>query len=286
VPVSTPVTQVRVHNTNTGKVIRIAVPIEGRGPAVEGDFAVDGVPGSGAEIAMDFADTTGACTGRLLPTGRARDRIRVPSLAREIDVSIVDAANPCVFIDAAALGLTGAELPAAIPETTVDVLEEIRQASCRIAGIDSYLLPFQVIVGRPRSYPTYSGRSTIPAGQCDLVARLFCDRGMHKAYPGTGATCIAVAAGIAGTIVNECHRGGAGVLRIGHPSGIMPIFADVAAEGDGWRVRRVGFSRTARRLMDGYAYVRKTRIVSPAGNAATLDPRTANRAAAATEAAG
>ena len=270
VPVATPVTQVRVHNTNTGKVIRLGVPIHGRGPAVEGGFAVDGVPGTGAEITMDFSDTAGACTGRILPTGRVRDRILVPSLAREIDVSIVDVANPCVFIDAAALGLNGTELPADISDSMTGLLEEVREASCRIAGMDSYLLPFQVIVGGPRSYRSYAG-TTIAADQCDLVARLFVDRGMHKAYPGTGATCTAVAASIDGTIARAHRRAQGGVLRIGHPSGIMPIAVDVARDGEGWNVRRVGFSRTARRLMDGFAYVRKARIASDAAEATRVD---------------
>ena len=41
----------------------------------EGTTAIDGVPGTAAPIRLSFLDAAGAKTGRLLPTGRARDRI-------------------------------------------------------------------------------------------------------------------------------------------------------------------------------------------------------------------
>lgn len=260
-----PVTEVRVHNTNTGRLLRIAVPVRDGAPVVEGDFTVDGVPGSGAEISVDFSDTAGSVTGKVLPTGNVRDRIAVGALGIEVDVSIVDVANPCVFVDAEQLGLTGVELPDAVPPRILEALEEIRRASCALAGMASHLLPFQVIVARPRSYAGYVRGTVVTAEQCDVLARLFVDRTMHKAYPGTGATCLAVAAGITGTVVHAQHRlpPGEARMRIGHPSGVLPILADVALVGEAWTVRKAAFSRTARRLMEGLAYVRKARVESP-----------------------
>jgi len=282
---SMPVTVVRVHNTNTGKLIRIELPIHGQGPAVEGTCAIDGVPGTGAEIMLDFSGTAGAATGRILPTGRVRDRIVVPSLGKEVEVSIVDVANACVFIDAAQLGLAGSEHQSAIPPRILDVLEEIRVASCRIAGIDSYLLPFQVLVSAPHAYADYAGRATIGADRCDIVARLFCDRTMHKAYAGTGGTCLAVAAGIAGTVVEQMRRPAVdgSPFRIGHPSGILPIACEVDREDGSWVVRRAVFSRTARRLMDGYAYVRKARLDAGGADGGTRDATRPSRVSLADE---
>ena len=49
-------------------------------------------------------------------------------------------------------------------------------------------------------------------------------------------------------------------LRIGHPSGMLPIVADVAQKDGAWTVNEVLFSRTARRIMEGWAYVRKSRL--------------------------
>ena len=85
---------------------------------------------------------------------------------------------------------------------------------------------------------------------------------MHKAYAGTGATCLATAAKIQGTVVSEYYRprNSDEPVRIGHPSGMLPIRADVERNVDGWKVNEVLFSRTARRLFEGYAYVRNARL--------------------------
>jgi 2-methylaconitate cis-trans-isomerase PrpF len=261
VPAAPPQTTVRVHNTNTGKVLRMIVPVKDGAPLTEGDFAIDGVPGTGAEIRMDFSATSGGATGRLLPTGNVRDRVHVPSLGRDVEVSIVDIANTCVFVRATDLGLTGTELPQTMPGAAVDALEEIRVASAKIAGIESYLLPFQVIVGPPQSYPDFLHGRTVKEEDTDLVARLFVEKIMHKAYAGTGATCLAVAARIEGSVVNEvARRRNTSQVRIGHPSGTLPIVAEVAHNGAGWEVKEVFFSRTARRLMEGTAFLRAARL--------------------------
>ena len=45
---------VRIHNTNTGKIIVARFPVEDGMAAVEGDLALDGVAGSGAPIRLEF----------------------------------------------------------------------------------------------------------------------------------------------------------------------------------------------------------------------------------------
>lgn len=256
-----PETLVRVHNTNTGKILRIKVPVRRGRAEIEGDFTIDGVPGTGAEIKLDFSLTSGAATGMLLPTGRERDAIYVPSLGREIDVSIVDIANTCVFIKASDLGLKGSEIPSTMPEVAVDALDEIRSIAAQRAGIKSYLLPFQVIVAEPHDYLDFLHGRKVRAEDQDLTARLLVEKTMHKAYAGTGATCLAVAAQIAGTVVSEVARQrNTADLRIGHPSGTLAIVADVSRGPAGWNVNEVLFSRTARRLMQGDAFVQTTRL--------------------------
>ena len=99
-------TVVRIHNTNTRKLIHAHVPVDAGQAAVQGDFTLDGVPGTGARIALDFLDPGGAVTGQLLPTGRAQDTLEVPGLAA-IAASLVDATNPMVFVRAKDLGLDG-----------------------------------------------------------------------------------------------------------------------------------------------------------------------------------
>lgn len=70
-----PVTTVRIHMTNTGRILTAQVPVRNGKAAVEGDFAIDGVPGTGARITLDWSDVVGGITGRLLPTGSPKDVI-------------------------------------------------------------------------------------------------------------------------------------------------------------------------------------------------------------------
>lgn len=88
-----PVTTVRIHQTNTQCILLAHVPVRNGKAAVEGDYHIDGVPGTGARIALDFADTEGSITGRLLPTGNPVDRLEVPGVG-PIELSLVDAGTP------------------------------------------------------------------------------------------------------------------------------------------------------------------------------------------------
>jgi 2-methylaconitate cis-trans-isomerase PrpF len=174
---------------------------------------------------MDFSLTAGAATGNLLPTGNVKDQIRLETVGKTIDVSIVDIANLCVYFRAGDVGLTGAEMPGKMPQSMLPVLEEIRVKSAKPSGIESYLLPFQVMVGPAQDFNEFLTDRAIPAKDVDFVARLFVEGVMHKAYAGTGATCLAVAAKIQGTVVNEQYRprNSTEPVRTGHPSGILPI---------------------------------------------------------------
>ena len=59
---------VRIHNTNTRKLIVAHFPLDAGRAAVDGDFRLPGVAGSGAPIRLDFLEPGGAGTGKLLPT--------------------------------------------------------------------------------------------------------------------------------------------------------------------------------------------------------------------------
>src|ERR1700710_125788 len=87
---------VRIFNTNTSKIIRSTFPLEHGKAAVDGTMEIPGVAGTGAPVRLDFLTPGGAVTGKLLPTGHVVDRLQMPGLGA-IEVSMVDAANPCVF---------------------------------------------------------------------------------------------------------------------------------------------------------------------------------------------
>jgi 2-methylaconitate cis-trans-isomerase PrpF len=70
-----PFTAVRIHNVNTGALMVARVPVSGGRARVLGDCTIAGVPGTAAEILMDYAGAIGSRTGHLLPTGNARDLV-------------------------------------------------------------------------------------------------------------------------------------------------------------------------------------------------------------------
>ena len=110
VPATDGVQTVRIHTTNFGQIVHADVPVE-NGPAkVLGTQHIDGVPGTGAPVHLDWRDTAGGRTGRLLPTGNLRDTLHVDGLG-DFDISVVDLANVVAYLCADAVGLTGGEDP-------------------------------------------------------------------------------------------------------------------------------------------------------------------------------
>lgn len=253
---------VRIHNTNTGKLIRATFPVRDGKAAVDGDLAIPGVAGRGAPVRLDFLDPGGATTGRLLPTGRVLDRLDVPGLGR-IEVSLVDAANACVFVAADALGLRGSELPSELG-ARADLMERlaaIRAHASVAMGIAPDLeaaraqrtVPFVGFVAPPQRSATLSG-ALVEAADADLTVRMLSNGQPHLALPLTAALCTAVAAQLPGSLVQRCARPATdGRLRLGMPSGVLTVGADVVAGAE--PVARSGaFYRTARRLFDGHVH--------------------------------
>ncbi|MCA3187697.1 MULTISPECIES: PrpF domain-containing protein [unclassified Cupriavidus] len=265
-----PVTEVRIFNTNTSKILIAHVPTRGQRARVQGEFAIPGVPGTGAEIFMDYRATTGAKTGRVLPTGQTRDAIALDD-GRTITVTLGDVANPCVFVRAADVGLSGGELPDAINANAplIDTLRELRgKAAQRLGFCDKWqdaesvspALPLVVLVAPPAYYADAQGR-TVDAGEMDLRARLIFYNKCHESMAGTGSMCTAAMSRIPGTLVHEAAYANAAwqtdTFRIGHPLGVMEVVvrAREARHAEETAFERLGFGRTARRLMQGEAYV-------------------------------
>ena len=256
---------VRIFNTNTQKIIRSTFPLQDGRAATDGDLAIPGVAGTGAPVRLDFLAPGGATTGRLLPTGQPKDRLDVPGVG-PIEVSMIDAANACVFVRARDLGLSGGELPEELERDAalLDRLQSIRRQASIIMGIARddaeartvAAVPIIGFVAPPMDAPTLSG-DPISAAQVDLTARFLSNGQPHRALPLTASLCTAVAANIAGTLVAEALAPEAGAqVRIGMPSGILTVGAEVEQSGAGqWVAHSGAFYRTARRLFDGRIYV-------------------------------
>lgn len=246
---------VRILNTNTGVIIRSSFDLEGSEPAAKGEFAIDGVGGTGARIQLDFLKPGGSKTGKLLPTGNVVDTIE------GFEVSCVDAANPAIFIRAEDLGVDPTILPNdfnQLPEKLA-LLEEIRRQGAIKMGMmkdgdtPPRVVPKIAIVAR-RSDQKVLSRKTIDGAELDIVVRFISDAQPHRAIPLTGALCTAAAAKIAGSVVHSCLPSklvDEDMITIGHPSGKIEVNARVDKSGG---IESATVFRTARRIMEGKVF--------------------------------
>ncbi|MCX5592567.1 2-methylaconitate cis-trans isomerase PrpF family protein [Alcaligenes endophyticus] len=256
---------VRIFNTNTQKIIHNTFAVEDGQARYDGDLSIPGVGGTGSPIRLDFLSPGGASTGKLLPTGNLVDVLNVPGLG-EIEVSMIDAANAAVFVRAQDVGMTGLELPDYL-ESHPDILarlDAIRVQASVAMGIapdvesakQIKIVPFVAIVSPVADNPTLSGE-VVPATEIDLVARVISNGQPHRALPLTISLCTAVAARMTGSLPAQCLSStveAEGPLRLGMPSGVLTVGAQVEQNEGQWQAVAGSFYRTARRLFDGQVW--------------------------------
>ena len=247
---------VRIHNTNTGQIYLSEFAVKD-GKALEGgDFDIPGVAQSGARIKLDFLDPAGSITGKLLPTGNAVDRLDIDGIG-PVEVSMVDAANPVAFVRAEAFGLTATETPTELDANSdvMNRLDTVRRHAAVAMGMaetpqqTKLSNPKIAIVGPSAPFTALDGR-TYDATTHDVCIRLISMGNFHRAVTLTGAMCVAVAAKVTGSIVADAARTD-GTLKIGNPSGVLPVEADVTSDGTGYQAISATTFRTQRRMMEG-----------------------------------
>ena len=261
------VTSVRIFNTNTKKIIEADVQTPGGQVEYSGDFAIAGVPGTAAPIKLKFVKPSGTLGNGLLPTGNVIDELDVPDFGI-VKVSIVDAANPLVFVKAKDIGLTGKELPDELnaDPKMLDLLEKIRGlAAVKLNLISDYTrsawdtpgIPKMTFVAESQDYDTPDGKH-IAKSDVDLLSRMMSMQKPHPSYAMTGAMCTAAAAVIPGSIVNQVLAPNTDTqfIRIGHPAGILECGADFELKNNMPEIIDTFGFRTANFLMDGIARIR------------------------------
>ncbi len=271
VKIEEPITTVRIFNTNTQKMLIEKVEVVGGKAKVTGDYEIAGVPGKGSEVVIDFSDAQGAATGKLLPTGNVIDSIDVTGLGT-IEASLVDAANPVVFVRAKDLKMSGIETPAQIDENKelLKTLEEIRAKGAVKMGLCTNwedavknipAFPMLAVISEAQDYTSFTNSAKIQEKDLDFVSRLMFMQVVHKTYAGTATVCTGAAARIEGSIVNEAmlakNKGKNVELNIGHPAGIISLNVTAENNDGSWNLTRAEINRTARRIMDGNVYTVK-----------------------------
>lgn len=262
---------VRIHNTNTKKIIWSRFALDEGQSAVDGDLAIPGVSGTGAPVRLEFREPGGATTGTLLPTGNAIDALDVPGYGR-FKATLVDAANATCFLDAADLGLDGTQMPEELDRNSelLKKLAAIRIAASVAMGIgrtpeeaaEKRTVPFIGFVSGPQDAATLAGER-ISKENVDLTARMLSNGQPHRALPLTVTLCTAVAARIEGSIVHRLTRRSddpEAEIRIAMPSGVLTVAASVTRKDGKWHAEQGAFYRTQRRMFEGYVLVRASRV--------------------------
>ncbi len=261
-----PITRVRIHQINTDKLIVAEVPVKDGHFDEAGDYQIAGVPGSGSKIILRFSDPGGSLTGKLFPTGKVKDNLDIPGMGR-IELTIIDAANPVVLVQAAVLDLEGTEIEKIDTDETVKAqLERIRCAVAVEIGIAetieeatqrSQAVPKIAWVSPPKSYHTPGGKA-VNVAEIDLVARMMSMGTLHKSFAVSGAVATAGAARIPGTVVHDLMSPESRkkeIIKLGHPGGIIEVGAVIKETKGNFYYKEAILGRTARRLMEGYVLV-------------------------------
>jgi len=249
---------VRIHQVNTKRIIHARFPVRGGKAVTAGDFTMAGVAGSGARIRLDFLAPGGGATGRLLPTGNAQDTLHHEG--RAYAVSLIDAANACVFLDARDLGLNGTESPDAIEAdpARMALLDALRRKAGVMMGLAAtpekvgLALPKIAVVAPPAAYHALDG-AAFAADTHDIAVRMISMERAHRAVPLTGAMCLGVASRIPGSLPHRLAGppARADETRVANPSGILSVGAEVRQGSAGWHAESAVVYRSARRLMQG-----------------------------------
>ncbi|MBJ2255250.1 2-methylaconitate cis-trans isomerase PrpF [Pseudomonas psychrophila] len=258
---------VRIWQANIGKTIIAHVPITDGEVQETGDFELDGVTFPAAEVQLEFlnpaADEEGA-GGSMFPTGNLVDDLEVPGVGT-LNVTMINAGIPTIFVNARDIGYTGSELQSDINSDpkALAMFETIRaHGALRMGLIDTLEeaakrqhTPKVAFVAPPAAYVSSSGKP-VAAQDVDLLVRALSMGKLHHAMMGTAAVAIGTAAAIPGTLVNLAAGGELrSAVCFGHPSGTLRVGAQAQQVNGEWTVTKAIMSRSARVLMEGWVRV-------------------------------
>lgn len=258
---------VRIWQANIGKTIIAHVPITDGAVQETGDFELDGVTFPAAEVQLEFispaADEEGA-GGSMFPTGNLVDDLEVPGVGT-LNVTMINAGIPTIFVNARDIGYSGAELQNDINSDpkALAMFETIRAHGALRMGLIDKLedaakcqhTPKVAFVAGPVDYVSSSGKP-VSAQSVDLLVRALSMGKLHHAMMGTAAVAIGTAAAIPGTLVNLAAGGEQrDAVRFGHPSGTLRVGAEARQVDGEWTVTKAIMSRSARVLMEGWVRV-------------------------------
>ena len=236
-------TTVNIKAVNTGARVTATVQTP-NGISYEGPTHIDGVPGTGSPIALQFMDTVGGATGSFLPTGHLTDTFD------GITVTCMDVAMPVVIARAEAFDLTGYESADELSQNThfMQRLERVRLQAGNAMGLgdvsQSVVPKFAIIA------PAKKNGS--------MATRYFMPWRCHPSMAVTGAQCLASCLLTPGSIAQglcAAEHASPATVVLEHPSGAMDVLVDYKIREQAFVPVSAGIIRTARKLSDGHVYI-------------------------------
>lgn len=237
-------TKVIIFNVNTNSRIEAIVRTENGEVVYDGDTAIDGVPGTAAEIRLNFMDIVGSKTGKLLPTGSITEEIN------GVNVTLLDVSVPMMIFRAEDMGKTGYETPAELDADTefferMEAMRKIAGERMGLGDVTGKVIPKVAMLSKPR-------------GEGHISARYFVPHKTHAAFAVTGALCVSTCAMLEGSVSDGLAirpEGDDRLVLIEHPTGMIDVALKTAGSGENTEVVSAGAIRTARKLMSGEVYV-------------------------------
>ena len=251
-PVTGDETRVRIRAVNTGALVEVVIQTPVGAVRYDGDFAIDGVPGTAAPVAMNFLDVVGSRTGALLPTGTPIDVID------GIPVSCVDVAMPMMIARAADLGVTGYE--------SQDELDANPGLFARMEALRLQAGQRMGMGDVTKSVTPKLGLIAAPRAGGHLCVRYFMPWTAHPTVAVTGSQCLAACALIPGTVADGLVRPvdpSPAVMRLEHPMGEAEVTVDYAHGPNGFEFRSAGVIRTCRLIARGEVLVPRAALGTP-----------------------
>ncbi|GLA25039.1 hypothetical protein AnigIFM63326_001648 [Aspergillus niger] len=274
-----PQVNIKIFNTNTGQHIVETVQVATDGSFREdGDYAIPGVEGTASPIRVAFLKPCGSMTGQMFPSGMHQEMLTVQSRGfgtLAVRVSLVDAANPFVFVDAASLPVeASSSIADAADPVFLALIEDIRRHGAVRFGLAENVQAAGQVRGTPKI--AILSPATGDVDGVDIEVKAFSMGKPHASLQLTGAVCLGAATIIHGTIAwdlahakegKEMPKHGmslgdhqiAGAVPVGirHPAGVIHTETVLGMDRNGAiDVDRVAVYRTARRLFEGRVFYR------------------------------
>ena len=247
------ITQVKVKSINTDALITLDVPTPDGKLKYSGDFKIDGVPGTGSQILMNFNNLEGKITGNLFPTGNTVDTFD------GVKVTCFDLSTCMIICNAKDFNIIGNESSKELNNNKqlLDRIEQIRLLAGKKMGMGN-------IKGKVLPKVTLLSKSV---NKNSIISRYFTPYSCHETHAVTGTCCVASSCLIPGTVgfrlltKKNSLNFNSEIIKIEHPMGSIDCIIalnsnfknNLVSKKD--LVKSCGIYRTSRILMKGQVYL-------------------------------